>query len=1007
MQLLSWLSARMTRRPKARRATLRRPVHGFNRSAVLRLEVLEDRRVPASLQITPVNPSVPVGTGFPFHASETDDFGHTTDVTTSVTWMTSPQSGQGVIVSSGPQAGLFTGLSGGTVLIQATDTQAAGGPLVAHDVVTVMQDPTATQLVLSSNPLVLGQPLTITATVIPTSPSAQTLTGKMEFRVLRPDNTTTVSTVDYINGGTKFTIPGLGPVGNFQITATYKGDVNFSGSQSTTQTLVVRKAMTLTWSGLGPDNLWSDGANWVGGVAPSPGDSLVFPESAPQHDNVNDLAPGTFFQSLRITGSTGLSGYSMSGNRVAIGSGGLRNENYGPGDTIAFDVTGTGPTLFISASFFLTLRGTVSGAGQLVKTGTGELELDGNNTYTGTTLIEQGELFVGSATALGSAGAGTIVEANGTLALADGSVISEALQFQAPTRGLDRLLVYGDATLAGPMLLQSSTRMEVFGGNCTVTGPISGPGGLVINPGRGDGTFTLTGNNSYRSPTTLSAGVLNVRNGGALGVAGNSVIVNKSATLDLRGGLTFPNPVHLAGTLRSSGGDNTLTGPMIIPTAETKTVEVDEDSLRVTGRISSVGAGATLIANLIAIASHGRLLKTGDGTLVLGGENNYHGTTEIDAGVLESDTATALGTSIVTVKDGGTLDLFGGFTVSNALFIAGIGADGQGALREDGGTMTILAGGITLDDTALITVAGGSNLEVNGKPVAGPDTASLLKNGAGSLLLATANTSYLGPTSILEGTVFVGNNTALGPAGSASTDVMTGASLVLFSTSRLTIDEPLTLDGQGSSAAPLVNLKGFNVLKGPITLLSTSTIDVSALLGASTLELDGSIDSMPGANLIKTGGGLFVLTGDSSAFAGTMALEAGHTQIKGASIGGSIVVDGGVLQADAGGFVASLTLNAASLVLGDPAGTSLQINDLTLTSVATFSYLANTPPLIVTGNLTLGGALIIKPKTLIGKKFTLIQSQTAASGAFDVPAGFDVSYSGGDSGHDVTEKQVS
>ena len=37
---------------------------------------------------------------------------------------------------------------------------------------------------------------------------------------------------------------------------------------------------TLTWNGGGTDNNWSTAANWLGGVAPLPGDNLVFPAGA-------------------------------------------------------------------------------------------------------------------------------------------------------------------------------------------------------------------------------------------------------------------------------------------------------------------------------------------------------------------------------------------------------------------------------------------------------------------------------------------------------------------------------------------------------------------------------------------------------------------------------------------------------------------------------------------------------------------------------------------------------
>ena len=35
-----------------------------------------------------------------------------------------------------------------------------------------------------------------------------------------------------------------------------------------------------TWDGGGPDNNWTTAANWVGDVAPQPGDDLVFPQGA-------------------------------------------------------------------------------------------------------------------------------------------------------------------------------------------------------------------------------------------------------------------------------------------------------------------------------------------------------------------------------------------------------------------------------------------------------------------------------------------------------------------------------------------------------------------------------------------------------------------------------------------------------------------------------------------------------------------------------------------------------
>src|SRR4051812_26213713 len=82
-----------------------------------------------------------------------------------------------------------------------------------------------------------------------------------------------------------------------------------------------------TWDGGGANNLWSTPQNWAGDIAPNPGDDLVFPASAAQTTNVNDLAADTSYRVLNINAG----GYQISGNALQlstsltanIGSGGL------------------------------------------------------------------------------------------------------------------------------------------------------------------------------------------------------------------------------------------------------------------------------------------------------------------------------------------------------------------------------------------------------------------------------------------------------------------------------------------------------------------------------------------------------------------------------------------------------------------------------------------------------------------------------------------------------------
>jgi hypothetical protein len=149
-----------------------------------------------------------------------------------------------------------------------------------------------------------------------------------------------------------------------------------------------------TWDGGGADNKWTTAANWVGDVAPQPGDDLVFPSSSsvPHHSNVNDFPAGTPFHSIDIGPN-----YVMTGNAVALAAG----LNWS-GSQIGFSVTLTGDQTFsggrISGTIdvyghALTLTGgsgigPITGTGSLmISSGFGTVVLGGTSTFTGPTAV--------------------------------------------------------------------------------------------------------------------------------------------------------------------------------------------------------------------------------------------------------------------------------------------------------------------------------------------------------------------------------------------------------------------------------------------------------------------------------------------------------------------------------------------------------------------------------------------------------------------------------------------
>src|SRR5262249_57841423 len=114
------------------------------------------------------------------------------------------------------------------------------------------------------------------------------------------------------------------------------------------------------------------------------------------------------------------------------------------------------------------------------------------------TLLNEGTFAVGSSTSLGT----------GTLTLADGTPL------QAAADGL---------ALANAMRLLGDTTVDTQSNTLTLSGPISGTGGLdKIGPG----TLTLTGASTYTGDTNVNEGVLNVT-----GSLVSAVSVNQVGTL--------------------------------------------------------------------------------------------------------------------------------------------------------------------------------------------------------------------------------------------------------------------------------------------------------------------------------------------------------------------------------------------------------------------------------------------------------------------------------------------
>jgi autotransporter-associated beta strand protein len=193
--------------------------------------------------------------------------------------------------------------------------------------------------------------------------------------------------------------------------------------------------------------------------------------------------------------------------------------------------------LAFNRSNALTYAGVISGTGSLTQAGTGTTILTGTNTYTGGTTISAGTLQVGAGGTTGSI-AGNVLN-NGVLAFNRSNALTYADVISGTgsvtKSGTGTTTLTGTNTYTGGTTISAGTLQVGAGGTTgsivgnvlnngvlafnrsdatTFDGVISGTGSVTKS---GAGTQTFTGDNTYTGTTTISAGTLQLGNGGTTG----------------------------------------------------------------------------------------------------------------------------------------------------------------------------------------------------------------------------------------------------------------------------------------------------------------------------------------------------------------------------------------------------------------------------------------------------------------------------------------------------------
>ncbi|MGK9762625.1 autotransporter-associated beta strand repeat-containing protein, partial [Salmonella enterica subsp. enterica] len=290
---------------------------------------------------------------------------------------------------------------------------------------------------------------------------------------------------------------------------------------------------------------------------------------------------------------------------------------------------GTGDvTIAESATLALsqgTLDNNVTGEGQIVKSGSDELIVTGDNTYSGGTTISGGTLTADHADSLGTGA----VANSGVLQVGEGELENTLSGSGSLVKtGTGELTLSGDNTYSGGTTITGGTLTADHADSLVKTGT---------------GELTLSGDNSYSGGTTIIGGTLTADHADSLGTGA----VANSGVLQVGEG-ELENTLSGSGSLVKTGtgeltlsGDNSYSGGTTIIGG---TLTADHADSLGTGAVANSGVlqvGEGELEN--TLSGSGSLVKTGTGELTLSGDNSYSGDTTIADGTLIAANVNALG----------------------------------------------------------------------------------------------------------------------------------------------------------------------------------------------------------------------------------------------------------------------------------------------------------------------------------------------------------------------------
>ena len=614
-----------------------------------------------------------------------------------------------------------------------------------------------------------------------------------------------------------------------------------------------------------------------------------------------------------------------------------------------------------SKSYTITGNGSIAGAVALNKQGSGTLTVTTTNTFTGAVNLNGGVLNFTNSNNLGN---GTAINfGGGTLQYATGNT--------------------ADISVRTVTLNAGGGTIDTAGNNVSFANRIgnSGIGGLTKT---GAGSLTLNTNSTYSGNTVVNQGTLALGAGISLSNSA-AVVVNSSATLDASAtgfGFNLNGAISqvLAGSGTVTGIVTSVTGAIITPgtngTVGTLTFGNDLDL-----------NGGTYVFD-VATTSHDLLVVEGalniqnpnGGTLTINPVNTltngvykliqYAGSYNGGLGGITVSGGQA--NKIFTLSDatGGEIDLVVTGSSTNNLTWTGDGGnnnywdiDGAGNWFDNyfmtNGAFFDNGDIVTFDDSyfnsgsespavniengpvapAAVAVNTTNTYTFDGAKITG-GSATLTKNGTGTLVLATVGNDYGGLTTVNNGVLQIGDGSTSGTSIGIG-NVTDNGSLIFYQPDNSTVLGNIggtgTLYQQGANSTATVTLLGNNNYSG-VTTVDTGILQIgngglSGTLGGNAVTmLNAGTLIIDRAGTFSLGNGISGNGALSLAGPGTVTLSGANSYLNNTTITNGILKLGADNAIPSGGSTTGwLVLDGSAATAGilDLNGHNQAVNELT------------------------------------------------------------------------------